>query len=201
MITISNISKTFGDRTLFSGLNLNIVAGDRIALVGDNGSGKTSLMDILASQSKPTEGSVTSIKNLSIGYLTQETTVASSRTILEEALDESPDSFDLRARIESLHHQLSSETSSAQQRSLLTQLGKLDLQLDAESRSMEHEAKAILSGLGFKQTDFSRPLFEFSGGWVMRAALSKLLVKKPDVLLLDEPTNHLDIDATVWFGA
>ena len=199
MITISNISKTFGDRTLFSGLNLNIVAGDRIALVGDNGSGKTSLMDILASQSKPTEGSVTSIKNLSIGYLTQETTVASSRTILEEALDESPDSFDLRARIESLHHQLSSETSSAQQRSLLTQLGKLDLQLDAESRSMEHEAKAILSGLGFKQTDFSRPLFEFSGGWVMRAALSKLLVKKPDVLLLDEPTNHLDIDATVWF--
>jgi ATP-binding cassette subfamily F protein 3 len=199
MITVSNISKTFGNRTLFRGLNLNIVAGDRIALVGDNGSGKTSLMDILASQSNPSEGSITSIKNLSVGYLTQDTAVSSSRTVLEEVLDESPHSLKLRRTIESLHHQLASETDTNKQRSLLTQLGKLDSQLDAESPSMEHEAKAILSGLGFKQTDFDRPLIEFSGGWVMRAALSKLLVKKPDILLLDEPTNHLDIDATVWF--
>ena len=82
MLTISNISKSFGDRTLFSTLSLNIVAGDRIALVGDNGSGKTSLMDILAGQSNPTEGTVVSIKNLSVGYLVQETAMGSTRTVL-----------------------------------------------------------------------------------------------------------------------
>lgn len=199
MLTISNISKSFGDRTLFSTLSLNIVAGDRIALVGDNGSGKTSLMDILAGQSNPTEGTVVSIKNLSVGYLVQETAMGSTRTVLEEALDESPDSIEIRAKIESLHQLLSSETDPKKQRLLIGELGHLDQRLDSLPKSMDHEAKAILSGLGFKQTDFDRPLKEFSGGWIMRATLSKLLVRNPDVLLLDEPTNHLDIEATIWF--
>jgi ATP-binding cassette subfamily F protein 3 len=199
MLTISNLSKTFGNRTLFSTLSMNIATGDRIALVGDNGSGKTSLMDILAGQASPTEGSVISVKNLNIGYLTQETTVGSSRTVLEEVLDESAKSIAIKTRIESVHQLLSSETDAKTQRSLLSELSNLDQQLDSQPRSLDHEAKAILSGLGFKQADFLRPLMEFSGGWVMRAALSKLLVKNPDVLLLDEPTNHLDIDATIWF--
>jgi len=199
MLTISNISKSFGNRTLFSGLNLNIAPGDRVALVGDNGSGKTSLLDILAGHSNPTEGSVISIKNLTLGYLTQETTPSSGRTVLEEALDASPDSLAIASSIESLHDLLSLETDSSKQQALLDKLGRLTQKLESEPQYMDYEAKSILSGLGFKQSDFHRPLAEFSGGWIMRAALSKLLVKNPDVLLLDEPTNHLDIDATIWF--
>ena len=134
-----------------------------------------------------------SIKNLTLGYLTQETTPSSGRTVLEEALDESPDSIAIASRIESLHDLLSLETDSSKQQALLDKLGRLTQKLESEPQYMDYEAKSILSGLGFKQSDFHRPLAEFSGGWIMRAALSKLLVKNPDVLLLDEPTNHLDL--------
>ena len=199
MINLSNITKAFGDRTLFSDLNLNVVAGDRVALVGDNGSGKTSLLDILAGESNPNEGSVISGKNLTVGYLNQETAPSSERTVLQEALDASPNFLTLASQIDSLHTQLASEKNNTKQQVLLEKLGRLTQELDSMPQHMDHEAKSILSGLGFKQSDFHRPLGEFSGGWIMRAALSKLLLKDPDVLLLDEPTNHLDIDATIWF--
>ena len=200
MLSASNISKSYGDRTLFSGLTLNVVAGDRIALIGPNGSGKTTLLDILAGDMSPDTGSISRQRNVRIGYLKQEPVLFSGKTLLQEVLDASSEVTTLRDRIAATQESLSSETGLGNQGKLLRQLGQLDIALEAASGvDREHEAKAILSGLGFKQDDFLRPLGEFSGGWLMRASLAKLLFGKPDVLLLDEPTNHLDLEANLWF--
>ena len=200
MLSAANITKAFGDRTLFSGLTLNVSAGECIALIGANGSGKTTLLDILAGDTAPDTGSLSKGRNVTIGYLKQETTRFSRNTLMQEVLEESADVIALRDRIAAAHESLSLQTGSTNEGELLRQLSQLDMALEAaDGGYRDHEAKAILSGLGFKQTDFFRPLGEFSGGWLMRAALGKLLFRKPDVLLLDEPTNYLDLDANLWF--
>ena len=200
MLSAVNVSKAYGDRVLFSHLNLNIAAGEYIALIGANGSGKTTLLDILAGDMSPDTGGISRQRNVTIGYLKQEYPWFSGRTLIEEVLEESSEVTALRDRIAATHESLSSQTCSDNHGDLLQQLSQLELALAAADVSYrEHEAKAILSGLGFKQNDFLRPLDEFSGGWRMRAALGKLLFMKPDVLLLDEPTNHLDLEANLWF--
>ena len=200
MLSASKISKTYGDKTLFSSLTLNVVAGQRIALIGPNGAGKTTLMDILAGENAPDTGSISRQRNVTIGYLKQEAVWVSGSTLLEEVLEEPSEVTALRGRIATTYETLSSEVDSSVQGELLRQLSKLELSLEeAGGVYREHEAKAILSGLGFQESEFSRPLGEFSGGWIMRAALGKLLLRNPDVLLLDEPTNHLDLDANLWF--
>ena len=205
MLSAANVSKAYGDRILFSGLTFNVAAGDCIALVGPNGSGKTTLLDILAGEISPDTGSLSKHRNATIGYLKQELALFSGKTLIQEVLEESSKVTALRDRIAATHEALSLKTESGQTNSgnhddLLRQLSRLEMELEAaEGGYMEHEAKAILSGLGFKQDDFFRHLAGFSGGWLMRAALGKLLFRKPDVLLLDEPTNHLDLDANLWF--
>ena len=200
MLSASNISKAYADRNLFDGLTFNVSAGERIALIGPNGSGKTTLLDILAGDASPDNGSVSGQRNVTIGYLKQEAGWVSDKALLQEVVEASSEVTDLRARIATTHEALSSETDSGNQGKLLRQLGQLDLALEATDGSYrDYEAEAILSGLGFKKSDFVRPLSEFSGGWRMRAALGKLLFSKPDVLLLDEPTNHLDLEANLWF--
>ena len=200
MLTAANVSKSYGDRILFSGLTLNVAAGECVALIGPNGSGKSTLLDILAGDSPPDTGSLSKQRNVTIGYLKQESIPFSSKTLIQEVLEESSEVTALRDRIAGVHESLSLETGSGNHAELLRQLSQLDKALEAAAGGYrEHEAKAILSGLGFKQTDFLRPLGEFSGGWVMRAALGKLLFTKPNVLLLDEPTNYLDLDANLWF--
>ncbi len=200
MLHASNISKAYGDRILFSGLTLNVAAGERIALIGPNGSGKTTLLDILAGDTSPDTGSVSRHRNVTIGYLKQEPVLFSDKTLLQEVLESSSEVTVLRDRITATQESLSSETGSGNQAKLLRQLSQLDTALEAAGGGYrDHEAKAILSGLGFKQSDLFRPLGEFSGGWLMRASLGKLLFRKPDALLLDEPTNHLDLDANLWF--
>ena len=200
MLSASNISKAYGDRILFSDLTLNVAVGERIALIGPNGSGKTTLLDILAGDTSPDTGSISRHRNVTIGYLKQEPVRFSGKTLLQEVLESSSAVTALRDRITATHESLSSETGSGNQGKLLRQLSQLDTALEAAGGGYrDHEAKAILSGLGFKQSDFFRPLDEFSGGWLMRASLGKLLFRKPDALLLDEPTNHLDLDANLWF--
>ena len=196
----SEVSKAYSDRTLFSGLSLVVSAGDRIALIGPNGSGKTTLMDILAGEVTADTGSVSRQRGLSIGYLRQEPAAFTGKTLLEEVLDAASDAVALVDRIAATRESLSSERDPARQSALLQDLGRLDVMLEAAGGGdREHEAKTILSGLGFKQGDFFRPMREFSGGWVMRAGLARLLFSKPALLLLDEPTNHLDLDANLWF--
>ena len=200
MLFASNISKSYSDRTLFSGLTFSLAAGDRIALIGANGSGKTTLMDILAGITLPETGRVSTKRNVSIGYLKQEPASFTGKPLLREVLDADTTAIALTDRITAMRLDLSLETDSGQQADLLERLGQLDAALEAAGGDdREYEAKAILSGLGFKQGDFLRPIGEFSGGWVMRAGLARLLFMKPDLLLLDEPTNHLDLDANLWF--
>ena len=200
MLFASNISKAYADRTLFRGLTVNVAAGDRVALIGANGSGKTTLMDILAGETLPGEGSVSWRRNATMGYLKQEPASFTGQTLLQEVLAADSEVIDLSDRIASTRDALSAEADPERQGNLLQQLGQLDLELEsAGGENRDHEAKAILSGLGFKQGDFLRTINEFSGGWVMRAGLARLLFRNPDVLLLDEPTNHLDLEANLWF--
>ena len=200
MLVGSDISKTYSDRTLFSGLTLNLTAGDRIALIGPNGSGKTTLMDILAGDMAPDTGSVSRQRNVTLGYLKQEPDSFTGKPLLQEVLDAGSEVNALVDEIAAVQDVLSSEADPVQQSYLLERLGKLDMELEAAGgNDREHEAKAVLSGLGFKQADFLRPMSEFSGGWVMRAGLARILFRKPNLLLLDEPTNHLDLDANLWF--
>ncbi len=200
MLFASNISKAYADRTLFRGLSVNVAAGDRVALIGANGSGKTTLIDILAGETLPGEGSVSWRRNATMGYLKQEPASFTGQTLLQEVLAADSEVIDLSDRIAATRDALSAEADPARQGDLLQQLGQLDLELEsAGGENRDHEAKAILSGLGFKQGDFLRTMNEFSGGWVMRAGLARLLFRNPDVLLLDEPTNHLDLEANLWF--
>ena len=200
MLFASNISKVYSDKTLFSSLNLVVAAGDRIALIGPNGSGKTTLLDILAGDTSPGSGSISTQRNVSLGYLKQEPALFTGKPLLQEVLDTSPEVVALMDRVTATQEALSTEPDPSKQAELMQRLGQLEMELEAAGGGdRDHEAKAILSGLGFKEDDFLRPMGEFSGGWVMRAGLARLLFKKPDLLLLDEPTNHLDLEANLWF--
>ncbi len=200
MLFASNISKAYSSRTLFSGLSFSVAAGDRIALIGPNGSGKTTLMDILAGETSPETGSITTQRDVTIGYLRQEPASFSEKSLLREVLDAGSEANALSDRIAATQEALASVADPVQQGNLLENLRRLEELLEAAGGAdREHEAKAILSGLGFKAADFMRPMSDFSGGWVMRASLAGMLFRKPDLLLLDEPTNHLDLEANLWF--
>ena len=156
MLVASDISKTYSTRTLFSGLTLSVAAGERIALVGPNGSGKTTLMDILAGDTVPETGSISRQRNTTIGYLKQEPATFTGRSLLQEVLDVSPEVNELRDRIAATREGLSSEADPVKQGDLMQRLSQFDTALEtAGGGDREHEAKAILSGLGFKQGDFS----------------------------------------------
>lgn len=200
MLFASDISKSYSERTLFSGLTLSVAAGDRVALIGANGSGKTTLLDILSGEIDPDSGDVSRRRNVTIGYLTQEPEAFSDNPLLQEVLDADAEVNGLVDEIAATWEALSKDVDPDEQSRLLDRVTKLDEKLEAAGGDdREHEAKAILSGLGFKQSDFLRPMSEFSGGWVMRAGLARILFRNPDLLLLDEPTNHLDLEANVWF--
>ena len=200
MLSASNLSKAYADRTLFSALGFSITAGDRIALIGANGSGKTTLLDILAGETLPDTGSVSGQRNGTVGYLKQEPAPFAGRSLLDEVRQANREVIELTERIRATRQALSDATDAGKQRELMDTLARLEEELEsAGGDDRDYEAKAILSGLGFKQTDFDRSMCEFSGGWIMRAELARLLFRNPDVLLLDEPTNHLDLEANIWF--
>ncbi len=200
MIFASDISKSYSERTLFSGLTLTIESGDRIALIGANGSGKTTLLEILAGNIDPESGDISRQRGVTVGYLRQEPDLFSDRSLLREVLDADVEANALKAQINVVEEALASESDPDRQGDLLDQLSELYESLDsAGGDGREHEAKSILAGLGFKQDDFERPMSEFSGGWVMRAGLARILFSDPNLLLLDEPTNHLDLEANIWF--
>ena len=200
MLFSSDISKAYAERTLFSGLHFSMATGDRIALIGANGSGKTTLLDILAGDALSDTGSISRQRNTTVGYLKQNPGVFAGHSLLQEVLNANHEAVALAGRIADATQALSSATDPQEQQELTALLSQLDEELEAAGgEAREHEAKAILSGLGFKECDFTRGVSEFSGGWIMRAELARLLFRKPDLLLLDEPTNHLDLEAHLWF--
>jgi len=183
---------------LFTGLDCNINDRDRIALLGSNGSGKTTLLDIIAGNTAPDTGEIIKQKDLTIGFLKQDINPSTEKRLLDHVLSGSPKMAAMTSRIGVLQEMLSLETDGHDR--LLHELGELQSAYEAAGGyDVEHEAKTILSGLGFKQSEFMFSLNKFSGGWLMRVELARLLLIKPDLLLLDEPTNHLDLEACVWF--
>jgi len=200
LLSTFKLSKSYGDRGLFRDLTVNLANHQRIALIGANGSGKSTLLDIIAGETSADSGTVSKVKNSTVGYLKQEIVQGSDELLIAYVLKEPSDLSDLRNKIDRNYESLSSETDSGKRDQILQEIEQLGAIVEAGDLSgREHEAKEILSGLGFKTTDFSRPLREFSGGWMTRALLGQLLFLNPDILLLDEPTNHLDLEANIWF--
>ena len=200
MLTISNISKSHGDRTLFSAVNLNVGPRDRIAVIGPNGSGKTTLFEIIAGKARPDNGSVSIRTGTTIGYLEQDITPSCGRRLLDHVANAFTVEEGLARRMHVLHEELSETADAKSSRDLLRELGESQHKFEAAGGyNADYEAKIILAGLGFAESDFRRPLTEFSGGWLMRAELARLLLANLDLLLLDEPTNHLDLESCIWF--
>ena len=200
MLSVSNISKSYGEQTLFSEATFNVGVRDRICVLGPNGSGKTTLFEIIVGNVSPDDGSVTRRKGTSIGYLEQDISPSSRRLLLDDVANASTRINGLAHRIQVLHERLTEGVEERDSAQLLRELGELQYKFEAAGGyDAEHEARIVLSGLGFAESDFQRPLSDFSGGWLMRAALAKLLLLNPDLLLLDEPTNHLDLESCIWF--
>jgi ATP-binding cassette subfamily F protein 3 len=200
MVSVLNISKAYGGRILFSAVTFSVGVRDRIAVTGPNGSGKTTLFEIMTGGVMPDSGSITMRKGTTVGYLEQEVTPFSQRQLLEDVATASTRITSLAHRIEVLQAFLAEGVKEENSAELLRELGELQYRFEAVGGyNAEYEAKTVLSGLGFNESDFYRPLTEFSGGWQMRAALAKLLLISPDLLLLDEPTNHLDLESCIWF--
>jgi len=200
MLSVTNISKSYASRELFSGVSLTIGMSDRIAVIGRNGVGKTTLFEIIAGNIMPDSGSISLRRGTTIGYLRQDIRASSEYTLLEEVSRSSDVMNNLAHKISLLHEDLADEKDEETVSELLTELGELqDLYESKGGYNSEHEAKIILSGLGFSEYDFGRRLSEFSGGWQTRIELARLLFLTPDILLLDEPTNYLDLETQRWF--
>jgi ATP-binding cassette subfamily F protein 3 len=198
VLTGSGLSKAHGQRVLFSDVTVTLTPGRRVALVGGNGTGKTTLLEILAGEQRPDTGTVTRPSALTTAYLPQDRTEAPDGSALEEALRGAGGVVDLAQRIEELQHGVAATTGAEHDR-LLRELGDAQTAFEQQGGyAVEAEAHRVLAGLGFTEPDRVRPLAELSGGWRMRAALARILVARPDVLLLDEPTNHLDVDSVAW---
>lgn len=201
MISVNNLSVEFSAKSLFDNINYVINPKDKIALVGKNGAGKSTMLKILAGLQKPTSGSVTVPSDITIGYLPQQMVLSDTLTVAEEARKAFSHIDEMKCRLESMNNELSSRTDyeSDDYHNLIERMTELSEQLAMQSSdNCEAELEKTLTGLGFSRVDFSRPTSEFSGGWRMRIELAKLLLTRPDVLLLDEPTNHLDIESIQW---
>ena len=200
MLTVTSLTKSFGTRTLFCNLSFSVTAGDRLAVVGPNGSGKTTLLEILTGAMEYDSGSIHLQRGANMGYLEQEAPGNPDNELLREVASARTGAERLAQKRELIHLELSETDDPPHQAFLMRELGEIEAHYEhSGGYTVEFEAKTILSGLGFREDDFTRTLREFSGGWRMRAGLAKLLLVEPDILLLDEPTNHLDLDAIIWF--
>ncbi len=200
MLTVTDISKSYSDDELFSGVNFTVGMSDRIAVIGRNGTGKTTLFEIITGNVIPDSGSVSVRRNTAIGYLRQDVQPSSDRSLLEYVSGSSGSVTDLAHKIAQVQEDLVEEQDEEIMNSLLRKLGELQSLYEAKGGySSEHEAKIVLTGMGFAESDLESPLSEFSGGWRTRIELARLLFLNPDILLLDEPTNYLDLETQRWF--
>jgi ATP-binding cassette subfamily F protein 3 len=199
MITLSHVQKQFGSKVLFKDCSLQIGVRDRLSLIGPNGSGKTTLFKMILGEEPIDEGEILIAKGVKIGYLPQEVISFTGNTVLNEVLKSSIRITSLQDKMKILEEELLSIEDPKEQERLAKEYGKLQERYTIlGGYGLEAEAKQILQGLGFKERDFDRATDELSGGWLMRIALSKILLQSPDLLLLDEPTNHLDLASLIW---
>jgi ATP-binding cassette subfamily F protein 3 len=196
LLTASNLSKSFGPDDIFDGLSLAIPQGARIAIVGANGVGKTTLLRILIGEDVPSEGSIQHAKDLTVGYLPQEATLTEEGTLWELCLPAFADLIAMQAELENM---MTAMADPDQAETALARYGALEQTFERRGGyTYEVRIKQTLSGLGFEEKDYHRPIRQLSGGQRTRALLAQLLLESPDLLMLDEPTNHLDIQAVEW---
>ena len=201
MLSVQNVTVSFGGETLFNEISFRLGAGDRVGLVGKNGAGKSTLLHLIARDNEPTAGSIATEKNLSVGFLRQDIDFEKGRTVLEEAYQAFTEIKQLEAEMEQVNQALASRTDyeSEEYNQLIISLNDLTERYALiGGYNYQGTTERILQGLGFKAADFDKKTDTFSGGWRMRIELAKLLLQDHDVLLLDEPTNHLDIESIIW---
>ena len=201
MISVEGLTVEFGGFTLFDDISFVVNKKDRIALVGKNGAGKSTMLKIFAGLQSPTSGSISIPKEVTIGYLPQQMQLVDHHTVREEAELAFAHIHEMTAEIERLNNQLAERTDyeSEGYQKLIDRMTHLTEHFQMMGgNNYQAELERTLVGLGFQRSDFDRPTAEFSGGWRMRIELAKLLLQQPDVLLLDEPTNHLDIESIQW---
>jgi ATP-binding cassette subfamily F protein 3 len=205
LVVLDEVTLFFGDRMIFDAASLRLGHGDRIGLIGPNGSGKTTLLKVIAGEQEVDDGQVTRANGVRIGWLPQDLAIAGGRALLDMILSSVPGRKELDDRLAAAEVAIEEGTKSGASEGELLDLAadvaELHERIDHFDRFFgEHEALAILAGLGFTPGDETRDLSEFSGGWKMRGVLAGLLFQRPDVLLLDEPTNHLDLPSVAWFS-
>jgi ATP-binding cassette subfamily F protein 3 len=187
MLTLSQVTKSFGGRVLFEDASLQLNRGDRIGLVGPNGAGKSTLLSVILGSEPPDSGSVSWERGANYGFLPQESAPAGDESVLHLACAVTP-------ALAQAHRTLATTSEDSEEHH-----AALEVFADENGWRIEARAKQILKGLAFRDSDFERPARTLSGGWIMRAHLARLLVQEPDLLLLDEPTNHLDLESLGWF--
>jgi ATP-binding cassette, subfamily F, member 3 len=200
MIQLSSAGKRFGAKTLFEGLNWVVGSRERVGLVGGNGTGKSTLLKVLAGMETLDEGSRSAAKDITTGYLPQDGLSLSGRTLLQECLSVFGHLLDFEKEMEALTHKMGElDPYGDEYRKVADRYHRIETEFQRnDGYSLEAKVGAVLNGLGFSREDAARPIEEFSGGWQMRVGLAKLLLQKPNLLLLDEPTNHLDLEARNW---
>ncbi|MBN1565429.1 MAG: ABC-F family ATP-binding cassette domain-containing protein [Anaerolineae bacterium] len=198
VLSVNNLAKSFGADDIFEGISVEIPHGAKIALVGSNGIGKTTLLEIMIKLEPPSAGTIMHMKNLTIGYLPQRPTLNADRTLWDEMLTVFANLRKREAELADLAHQMAA-TARADLDKLVARYGEMQRQFEDDGGySYETRIRQVLTGLGFDQDDYQLPLPHLSGGQQTRALLARLLLESPDLLVMDEPTNHLDINAVEW---
>ncbi|WP_026998026.1 ABC-F family ATP-binding cassette domain-containing protein [Flectobacillus major] len=201
MISIDNIAVEFGGRALFSDVTFNVNDKDKIALMGKNGAGKSTMLKIIAGVDKPTKGKISKPNGAVIAYLPQHLLTEDNATVFEETAKAFSSVLNMKAEIDELNLQLETRTDyeSDEYMAIIERVSEVsEKYYSIEEINYDAEIEKTLLGLGFVRSDFTRPTSEFSGGWRMRIELAKILLQNPDLILLDEPTNHMDIESIQW---
>lgn len=199
MITLHQVSKFYGKQDVLSRVDLHVGPGERLGLVGPNGAGKSTILSLMLGELEPDEGEVFRNQNLRVGYLPQDLLKLTGRSVLELAMDTSDRLAEVEAELHQVHRDLADNPDPARAKELLDRQGKLTTKFEGlGGYDLEARASKTLDGLGFKPEQYRWPLENLSGGWLMRAALARILLSQPDVILLDEPTNHLDLESMLW---
>ena len=201
MLSVQNVSVSFGGEYLFKDISFRLGPGNRVGLVGKNGAGKSTLLHLIAGDTPVSEGTISQEKSIQLGFLKQDIDFDMGRTVLEEAYQAFSEIKSLEVQMEKINHDLSTRTDyeSESYNELIIQLNEVSERYEIiGGYNYQGTTERILQGLGFTSADFDKQTDTFSGGWRMRIELAKLLLQPNDILLLDEPTNHLDIESIIW---